>query len=72
MKQDLSMSATQNKRETDDRIWKFKTENDEFMKQFRQSITDDHSRFKEDLIHKLEDTDLKIHKEFSKLLDDTT
>jgi hypothetical protein len=68
----LSISATNSKRETDDRIWKFKTENEEMLKMFKMNITEDNLKFKEEQLQRLEDTDLKIHKEFSKLLDDTT
>jgi len=42
------------------------------MKSTRQLVLEDQSKFKESMLVKLEDTDIKIHKEFSKLLDDMT
>eukprot|EP00349_Pseudokeronopsis_sp_Brazil_P011127 CAMPEP_0202976446 /NCGR_PEP_ID=MMETSP1396-20130829/77444_1 /ASSEMBLY_ACC=CAM_ASM_000872 /TAXON_ID= /ORGANISM="Pseudokeronopsis sp., Strain Brazil" /LENGTH=75 /DNA_ID=CAMNT_0049713759 /DNA_START=354 /DNA_END=581 /DNA_ORIENTATION=- len=42
------------------------------MKSTRQLVLEDQSKFKEEMLVKLEDTDIKIHREFSKLLDDTT
>mmetsp|Transcript_11277 Transcript_11277/g.8281 ORF Transcript_11277/g.8281 Transcript_11277/m.8281 type:complete len:106 (+) Transcript_11277:181-498(+) len=72
MKQDLNLNIQSLKRELEDKLWQNKTDSENLMKSTRQLVLEDQSKFKEEMLVKLEDTDIKIHREFSKLLDDTT
>lgn len=72
MKNETAATLASNKRELDDKIWQQRTEIEDMMKNTKISMQEDALKFKEEMRLKLDESELRTHKEFSKLLDDTT
>ena len=72
LKQDQQMALVNSKREFEDKIWTFKNEMDDLQKVGKLQGQEDVMKFKEEIRGRLDESELRTHKQFSKLLDETT
>lgn len=72
LKQEQTTALTQTKREFEDSIWTFKNEVDDMLKSAKASTAEELLRLREDTRIRLDESEVRTHKQFSKLLDDTT
>lgn len=72
VKQETQQSVSNVKRESEDKVWQMRTDLEDMMKTSKVAIQEEHLKFKEEIRQRLDDSELRTHKEFSKLLDDTT
>lgn len=72
IKQENAQALVGVKRENEDKIWQARTEVEDMFKSSKITLQEDQLKFKEEVRQRLDDSELRTHKEFSKLLDDTT
>eukprot|EP00347_Sterkiella_histriomuscorum_P008751 403343892 len=72
LKQETTNNIANVKRESEDKVWQLRTDTEDMLKTSKISIQEDSLKFKEEVRQRLDDSELRTHKEFSKLLDDTT
>ena len=72
VKQEQTSALTSTKREFEDSIWTFKNEVDDMLKSTKAATAEELLRLREDMRTRIDDSEMRTHKQFSKLLDDTT
>jgi len=72
VKQETVQNVATVKREGEDKVWQLRTDIEDMMKTTKVAMQEDSLKFKEEVRQRLDDSELRTHKEFSKLLDDTT
>jgi ElaB/YqjD/DUF883 family membrane-anchored ribosome-binding protein len=72
VKQEQTTALTSTKREFEDSIWTFKNEVDDMLKSSKAATAEELLRLREDMRTRIDDSEVRTHKQFSKLLDDTT
>ena len=72
IKQENTSAITNTKREFEDSIWTFKNEVDDMIKSGKAATAEELLRLREDMRVRIDESEVRTHKQFSKLLDDTT
>ncbi len=72
VKQEQTTALTSTKREFEDSIWTFKNEVDDMLKSSKAATAEELLRLREDMRTRIDDSEVRTHKQFSKPLDDTT
>ena len=69
VKQDNVTAISSTKREFEDSIWSFKNEVDDMLKSTKSAQAEELLRLRDDTRERLDESELRTHKQFSKLLD---
>ncbi len=72
VKQEQTSALTATKRDFEDSIWTFKNEVDDMLKSSKAATAEELLRLREDMRTRIDESEMRTHKQFSKLLDDTT
>lgn len=70
LKQETATALSGTKRDFEDSIWTFKNEVDDMLKSSKATHADELLRLREDTRQRLDDSEMRTHKQFSKLLDE--
>ena len=72
VKQDSQVTVGAGKRELEERTFMFKTDVDNMVKSFRMQQGDELVAFRDEVVQKVAESELRAHRQFAKLLDETT
>ena len=72
MKNDFHTNLNNYKRESDEKMYSYRHDLDDAQKALKTNYYDEFMKFKDEVRNKLDSSEMKIQKDFSKVIDDTT
>lgn len=72
MKNDFHSHVNTYKREQDEKMYGYRQDLEDAQKAIKTNYYDEFIKFKDDIRNRLDNSEIKIQKDFSKVLDDTT